>query len=418
MQITLQICMMMALTLSSGVSISQTDQTEPIPAPTPPPNAEHAQADAIEREASAGEDPLAAQASEQEEDPVYKYRDHTSFKLYSSARGRYTVSKDASLLDDGGTRAGVNGELQFRPRFWLLGRAEIGFNIFNSIDLLKNAFGQESESDAKASVRLLYGGVQTPSSTLIYGKNWSTYYQVAGITDRFESFGGDASGTFNAQTDGGPTGTGRADNVLQGRFSINTLPKSWRMKPFKLNVQLQDGEDIPHVPGAKYSGSFGISALLETNKEHQIGIAYNHAFVNPDDLDTLRKQGISGDAQAFIIGTRRFADRYYLGTTLSFLEDQETTDKNIYFDGWGWEVFGSYNIRKKWWLVGGWNTLQPYRYEALANNYRLRYGVLGLRYSFDHFRRMFYTEIRVDNSRNADGSAPGNVYTAGVRWDF
>lgn len=426
----LRVCLSMIFALSSLIAIAQPDTSEER-AETSAIERETsagkdplaAQSDAIEREASAGEDPLTTQTSENEEDSLYKYRDHTSFKLYSSARMRYTIldstsSEDSDPLDDGGTRAGINGELQFRPRFWLLGRAEIGFNIFDSLDLLKNAFGKEIQSDAKASIRLLYGGIQTPSSTAVFGKNWSTYYQVADITDRFESFGGDASGAFNAQTDGGPTGTGRADNVLQGRFSIDTLPKAWRMKPFKLNVQLQAGEDIPYVPGARYSGTFGFSALLETRKEKQIGIAYNHAFMNPDDLDALRKQGISGDAQAFIIGTRRFADRYYLGSTLSFLEDQETTDEGIYFDGWGWEVFGSYNIRKKWWLVGGWNSLQPYRKESQAKNYRIRYGVVGLRYSFDHFRRMLYTEFRIDNSRNADGIAPGNIYTAGARWDF
>jgi len=261
-RIVLRCCLLIVFTLSSSISISQTDETEAIPTPMLLPNAERAKAEAINREASAGEDPLAAQASESEEDPVYKYRDHTSVKPYASARVRYTASKEGDTSqesdpwDDGGSRAGISGELQFRPRFWLLGRAEVGFNLGDSLQLLKNGFGQEKNDDAKASIRLLYGGVQTPSSTLVYGKNWSTYYQVASITDRFESFGGDASGTFNAQTDGGPTGTGRADNVWQGRFTIKTLPESWRMKPSKFNLQLQPpGESIPHIPGVEYTGS-------------------------------------------------------------------------------------------------------------------------------------------------------------------
>ena len=50
-------------------------------------------------------------------------------------------------------------------------------------------------------------------------------------------------------------------------------------------------------------------------------------------------------------------------------------------------------------------------------DYRLRYGVLGLRYSFDKFREMVYSEIRLDDSLSVDGTRPGNTYTVGVRWD-
>jgi predicted porin len=263
----------------------------------------------------------------------------------------------------------------------------------------------------------LYVGLQTTSTTLTYGKNWSSYYRVSGITDRFESFGGEASGTFNALTDGGETGTGRANNVFQGRFSIKGMPEKWKLKPFKLNVQIQNGEDIPQVDGANYKQAFGISAILESTGKKMIGIAYNQALIDDKDLPNLRTQGMDGDSRALIIGTRRFGDKYYAGMTISRLENQETTNTGIYFDGWGWEFFGSYNFSNRWWVVGGWNALEPDSRQPLAGDYRLRYGVLGLRYTFDKFREMVYSEIRLDNSLSADGTRPGNTYTVGVRWD-
>ncbi len=373
--------------------------------------------EAKERELNAGEDPLVSKTTELKETPQYKYRDHTSIQAYGSVRFRYSDSQENNW-DDGGSRVGLNGELQFRPRFWLFGRAEVGFNVFDTVSQLRGGSDRLGDEDAKAAARLAYAGVQTPSTTLVFGKNWSSYYQVSGITDRFEAFGGEASGTYNALTDGGASGTGRADRVLQGRFSIDTPPGGLNLKPFKLNVQVQDNEDIPHVDGATYSHSFGFSALLESNSEKVIGIAYNQAFVEEEDASALKAQGIDGDAKALVLGTRRFGDQYYLGTTLARLENHETTNEGVYFDGWGWEVFGSYNISNRWWVVGGWNALEADNDQAQAGAYRIRYGVAGLRYTFDRFRQMIYTELRFDDSRRADASQPGNTYTLGVRWDI
>ena len=373
--------------------------------------------ESIDREAGAGEDPLTKQTTEAESKPGYRYKDHTSYDAYGSARLRYSKTNQESDFSDGGSRIGLNGELQFHPSFWLLGRLEVGFNLADSLqELLKNADSASNE-DANASKRLIYGGIQTTSTTLTYGKNWSSYYQVSGLSDRFDSFGGEASGTFNANTDGGASGTGRADRVLQGRFSIDTTPEKWHLKPFKLNVQVQQNEAIPYGDGARYNQSIGISALLQSNSEKVLGIAYNHALIDDDDRVALRAQGINGDARALVLGTRRFADRYYLGTTISFLDNHETTDTGQYFKGWGWELFGSYNVFKHWWLTGGWNVLQPESDDPLVGKYRLRYAILGMRYSFKDLRKYAYVEIRQDDSRNVDGDSPGNVYSVGVRWD-
>ena len=103
--------------------------------------------------------------------------------------------------------------------------------------------------------------------------------------------------------------------------------------------------------------------------------------------------------------------------TISRLKNQETTGAGNYFDGWGWEFFGSYNFSNRWWVVGGWNALEPDSKQPLTGDYRLRYGVLGIRYTFDKFRKMIYTETRLDNSLSTDGTRLGNIYTLGIRWD-
>ena len=56
------------------------------------------------------------------------------------------------------------------------------------------------------------------------GKAWSVHYDVAGATDLFWIFGGDTAGSYDGiVSDGGPHGTGRADDVLQYRTNLNGL---------------------------------------------------------------------------------------------------------------------------------------------------------------------------------------------------
>lgn len=364
------------------------------------------------RERGAGEDPLAKELSLKEDRPEAQAFRPNKLELYGSIRARLFHSKTDEGLDDNNSRFGLNGQLQFRPKFWLSGRAEAGFNLIESIE--ENQVGSKDN----VSLRLFYTNIETPSTVVSYGKNWSSYYQVSGLTDRFTSFGADASGTFNAQTDGGPTGTGRADYVLQGRISADFFPKNWGIKPFKLNLQGQNGEPIPFSDTAKYNYAFGASAIFETEGNFNLGIAYNHADVDSVDLPELNAIGIDGDAQALVLGTRYFGENTYLATTVSYLANHETTDSGIYFDGYGWEMFGSYKLYKKWWVIGGWNLLKPKSDQNQAGEYSLRYGVVGLRYSFEGFHKMIYTEIKIDDSQNADGTAPGSIATLGVRWDL
>ncbi len=369
------------------------------------------------RERDAGEDPLAQNLSEKTDLPERQLFRPNKLELYGSVRVRYLATDFLNEVNDGGSRFGLNGELQFHPKFWLLGRVEAGLNLLGTLDEVFDNTEKLGDGD-NIKRRLIYTAVETPSTIILYGKNWSTYYQVAGITDRFQSFGADASGTFNAQTDGGATGTGRADNVLQSRIAIDFLPEKLKIKPFNLHLQAQPGQSIPDTDGVKYKYSFGLSGTLETEGEFNLGIAYNQAVVDNDDLPALRLKGITGDARALVMGTRVFGDKIYIATTVAFLENHETTDEGIYFDGWGWEVFSSYELFKNWWAIGGLNTLEPYKDQLRAKEYRIRYGVLGLRYSFDAFRQMLYTEIRLDNSLSAAGERLGNVYTVGVRWDL
>lgn len=371
------------------------------------------------REDAAEEDPLRKRQADRVDRPDEWSKVLSGVELYGSARINYRFSDIDSFLGDGGSRIGASAQWRIQPKTWVFGRVEAGFNVLDTLDwVFKPGNRSENTTGDAFFSRLMYAGVETPDLIAAFGKNWSTYYQVSGFTDLFDSTGGSASGTFNAGTDGGPTGTGRADSTLQARFLFDWFSESSKIDPFHLNVQAQHGRLVPGVPGVDYGTAVGLSGIVKTVANAEVGLAYNFAEVPNRDRSDIRAAGISGNAHAILVGVRRFQDNWYLATTIARLNNHETTDQSRYFDGWGWEVYGRHRLFGKLWAVGGWNWLQPDSGEPQAMNYRIKYGVLGLRYALEGFRQLIYFEARLDDSRLEDGSRIGNSYVIGVRWDF
>lgn len=403
--LTLLVCLVATPALSVDESIMETVKEEA----------------SREREQEASEDPLAQQQSQKADNPALHTILPDILEFYGSLRYRYRETAIDSVSGDAGSRLGINGRLQFHENYWLLGRIEYGFNLFDRLDLLFDP-GARSNNPLGDDLflRLGYGGLEMPRAFLTYGKNWSTYYQVASFTDRFQGAGASASGTFNAGTDGGPSGTGRADRAFQTRIQIEHPwgPLS-NFKPFDLNIQYQDGERIPYAEDIAYDYSLGFSFILERTGNFKTGIAFNYAAINKEDLPRLAPLGIDGDDMALLLGLQWFGNKWYAATTLSWMDNHMTTEDGIYFNGWGSEGYGHYQLAHHWWLVGGWNYLEPYSRNDQAGEYLLRYIMLGLRYTFKDFKRMIYANVRLDKSRlNSQDDELGNVYTIGIRWDF
>jgi len=375
-----------------------------------------------EREQTASEDPLAQRQDQKTDNPVLHEIMPDRFSFYGSLRLRYRETKTESILGDGGTRIGADGAWQFVPDYWLLGRVETGFKVFDRLDQLIDPGSQGSGRLVEdIFLRLGYVGIEFPVAFLTYGKNWSTYYQVASFTDRFQGTGGNASGAYNANTDGGASGTGRADRVWQTRLQIE---HPWQivahLNPFNINLQFQSGEKIPYGGDARYNYSLGLSAILEKTNNLKTGLAINYASVKNKDLPTLKKIGIDASDLSLLYGFQWFGEKWYASAVFSYLLNHMTTRDGIYFDAWGTEGYGHYQLFENIWLTGGWNFLEALHGEKQAGSYILQYVVVGLRYTFKDFQRMLYANIRFDKSRLHSTSEDdvGNTYTVGVRWDF
>lgn len=135
------------------------------------------------------------------------------------------------------------------------------------------------------------------------GKQWAVYYDVAGITDWYNVSGGLASGAFALGSDGGITGTGRADAALTwrkrweglgGEFQIG-LQYAAHTSDFDISVEDARGPDTLLVcpPGdCEYGISRGASLTyeLDIGDGFFIGTAYNRV-----NLDLFTEDGLLFD---------------------------------------------------------------------------------------------------------------------------
>jgi len=380
-------------------------------------------------ETDADADKVRHEVKSEEEEPRFEREqeagrtmpgDRFSGEVYGSIRLRYRSTDAGSILGDSGSRIGLEGEWRTGLDSWAYTRVEAGFNVLDEIDQLLSPGGGAGEGKAGDSVfpRLYTVGVETPVVVASYGKSWSTYYSVSNFTDRFDSAGGSAVGTFNANTDGGATGTGRSDNVLQTRVFIDFMPTRWKLKPFNLNIQLQSDQPVPGLEGVNYQNAIGLSAVFESKSDYTVGLAYNQARIDDINNAAVQAAGIQGDAEAYLLGARWFDEQWYLGFTLARLKNHEATDEGTYFMGWGSELYTRYRLIKGYWLVAGYNWLVPDSDQNQAGEYELLYGILGIRYSIDEFNRLAYAEWRLDSTTTENGDNLGNIFTIGVRWDF
>lgn len=383
------------------------------------------QAPAVEAEKEKARGEVQSEAEEpgiDREDVVEKTAAEQPYsgRIYGSLRLRYRSTDEGGIFGDAGSRIGLEGEYRTAEESWLYARVEAGFNVLDELDTLLSPGGGAGEGQQGDSFfpRLYTVGIDTPVVVASYGKSWSSYYKISNFTDRFDSAGSSAVGTFNANTDGGSTGTGRADNVFQTLVFIDFMPEKWRVKPFNMNIQFQSSQPIPGVEGVEYQYAFGLSAVLDSRDNYSLGVAYNRASIDELDNPVVQAAGIEGDAEAFLVGARWFDEQRYIALTVARLWNHEATDEGTYFIGLGSELYARYRLIKGYWLVGGYNWLLPDDDQVQAGEYELRYGIVGLRYSIDEFNRLAYAEWRIDSTTSEAGEKIGNIFTIGVRWDF
>jgi predicted porin len=350
--------------------------------------------------------------------------DESPLKLYGSLRihairnGTEVSGEDQGSgfsLGDGGSRIGARLQHTFGQATAMFGRLEAGFNILDVFS--SNASSGDDGEHRALNPRLYYVAFDSPYAYASYGKNWSTYYQVAGTTDRFATFGGDTSGVFNAGTDGGASGTGRADEVLQTRLYVDAFGKL-PIKPFNLNMQYQHGQPIPLVEGADFGNQFGASARLETEAGWGLGVAYNQSQIDDLKSPQVVSAGLDGDDRALALSTSWSGEHWNASLVWSRQDNHATNDQNLYVDGRGVELYAQWEFHPRWWLVAGGNWFKADNQDPQAGRYEVDRKIIGLHRTIDSFHRMVYVEYQLNDGSGFDGDRSDDELALGIRWDF
>jgi len=372
-----------------------------------------------------------------------------------------------TTMEDGPSRIGFNLDV---PAYhdW-----NVGFNVEWGIravspgkELVISGDQQASPGEKEDPLYVRQGNAYAKHEhwgDFMAGKQWAVYYDVAGITDWYNVSGGLASGAYALGSDGGITGTGRADGAFTWRKRWNGLGGEFQIglqsaaHVADLNIQVDDiaGADTILVcpPGdCEYGLSHGISLTykLDVGDGLFLGTAYNRVkldistdrgivYDNSDPFNPIIIRDdypihASSNDFAFIggiaYGTGAFQKGFYAAYNWHRSHNNElappgsTVGATNFFNAVGSESFVSYTwgANNCYTVYGGHNLLKSHDdkifEQALitGEKYRLAKLYLGAQYLWNERVRVYF-EGAADDSNNVAAQDDGFM-ALGIRVDI
>jgi hypothetical protein len=336
--------------------------------------------------------------------PVKAY---LSFRLTASKEGNNNAT-----FSDGDSRGGLIYAKKLANEDQIILHAEAGFNYLQDVNpfISQDSETKTVDDSRKIRQRLSYFRYGRDDYYAVFGKNWSIYHYIAGMTDKFLVVGGKAMGVYNAGTDGGAAGTGRASRALQLRSSRGQ---------FQWGVQLQANNDIPNFSNANYDLNAAVMGKLKTLHGIGIGFSYNRA-VPENYTDEMLLSGFDAASSAWVLGIEYQWRNWYFSSTYSENENQVTDNTLHYYDARGWEVFTSNNIDARNTLRVGWNMQEPTDTKHYQAKHQIEEYYLSYSYNYNNKNTedKLYSEYIFNQGRLADGSKPSNAIVVGFRYNF
>lgn len=332
---------------------------------------------------------------------------------YGSLRIVAGINEDGETgIDNNASRIGLNLQADIAEGILAIGRAEFGLNLVDNDQELDFNSGDPNfevgEGGETISTRLGYVGASGELGEFTWGKRWSVYYDYcAEWTDRFMAVGGDASGTYNAGTDGGISGTGRAEACFQYRTS--------ELGPLRAAVQWQNRSRTDE--DANFADTWGAALDVELGGGLVLGAAVNDVRDGVDDPEL--NEAKDGD-QSFIVGARWAHGDWYAAANYNVSDEHETDDEGTFFDARGAELYASYALDALHKVYAGFNWLEPDDGDY-GGDFEPRYLAAGVSRAFglERARSVVFLECALEDSTSADGSdGRDSVFGGGMRFNF
>ena len=149
--------------------------------------------------------------------------DKTTFNFSGNLAVYYLKNHDTAEVNDGFSRYVFDISHNMKGDWQALAKLEWGVQLSNTDNqIFVNHNGLTSTGPADEAIWLRQGFVgfeHDDYGRFTLGKQWGVSYDIGGVTDWFEIFGASAQGTYNFGTDGGFSGTGRAEQAFQYRVN-------------------------------------------------------------------------------------------------------------------------------------------------------------------------------------------------------
>jgi len=342
-----------------------------------------------------------------------------AFQPYGSLRTIISIPDNAAAeVQDDATRVGINFTT-FGP-IKVIGTTEWGVNLVQSETSLNagattsSGFGVVQQTTQPViGARLGFFGVDLGKlGRLSYGKQLSTHYDIASYTtDRFNVFGGQSTATYVAGTDGGQSGTARADQTIL--YHLNFA----KIFDFGAQGQLRTA-DTPQA----FNG-FGFSLQAKVLPGLQIGGAYNKTYFD----DFLTNTVLHGGTNYWALGGKGTWRNLEWGADyarqnkgdLVFIPDPAGGPNQIAvgFSANGVELYSRLKFGE-FAAVVGFDDYIPFDLSPLINpDFKTRYAILGAEWHISPSGYAFF-ESRLGDTTDAQGKGGYNAAALGFRYDF
>lgn len=335
--------------------------------------------------------------------------------VYGRFSGHLAVTAGDVDFANNGSRFGIKAEQRLEYGFSVIGQGEWKVNLGQGdtrYNISENpdtglATIDTATSDA-IGTRLGFVGMRFGDyGTLTLGKQWGVYYDVSEWTDRYAVFGARGSSTFNAGTDGGQTGEGRANDAVVYRVAIGSLRLGAQAQFLDARDRVVDG----------LSGSVVYEALGDL----KLGVAYSHSFLEFDDVIV----GYEGGAAQALTGGINFDDgRWMISALDTWTRNHEfvlSDAATVAYDTLGAELLVGYRVGGVLMPYGGIDFAIPRELDPrfVDPNYGTRDVLGGVRWLFDPKPGSFvYLEGRTGQSRDAAGARAEDVVALGIRFNY
>jgi len=309
---------------------------------------------------------------------------------YGTIENVLSVSESGFYISDFIPRVGLKGDwnISDNGKYKMFTKIEFGLNLVKRNDYISfSADPGTGKISQTVFIRLGLIGISTPFGNISIGRQWGVNYTLAGNIDDMYLGGGYAIGVYNAGTDGGISGTGRADQAIKYEFTS---------KKFYFGAQAQF-RDIS-VNDQFFADSYGFASYYKFGIL-KLGASYNKVL-DGVEYPTVTQAKINDELITGLIDFK--FDNFHLGIMPEYFVNHEKTNIDTFYTGYGMEYSLRYNFgkNKKWRIVNNSYFLLP---TDKNSKYMLNAYTVNLAYRFNDNTAVI-VGFTYDNSTNHDGT--------------